>query len=209
MSLEPNKPLTQTMDEAEPTSGVTPAPILLIGLFALLLFVGLTYLESHGGGFNAQVYPPYESWKDVDGHQVRDVVEEFRIKGQKIYQSTCSACHQPNGMGSAAQNAPPLAGSEWVNAEGPNRVIRIVLSGLTGPVKVKGQDFGAGIMAPWRDAYTDEEIAAILTYIRKEWGNNAPAITPEQVKAIRDKTTDHSAGHSWTSDELLKIPEKN
>jgi mono/diheme cytochrome c family protein len=91
-------------------------------------------------------------------------------------------------------------------APGPNRIGRIVLDGLTGPVTIKGQLFNAGAtMTPWRATYNDEQIAAVLSYVRQQWGNNAPPIKPEQIKAIRAETASH-AGRSWTADELQQIP---
>ncbi len=211
MSLEPNNPATDLMDDAQPTSDRSPAPILLVALFALLAFLGMIYLEDHGGEFNRQVYPPYLSYKQVDELQFEDPGEKLRRHGAQLYGSTCSACHQANGGGSAAVNAPPLAGSEWVLAEGPNRVMSIVLNGLKGPVTVRGQQFGAGIMAAWKETFpNDEDLAAILTFIRgnKEWGNNASPVTPEQVKAMRDKLKTRSTQDPFISDELQKIPEK-
>ncbi|MDB6020975.1 MAG: cycA 2 [Pedosphaera sp.] len=211
MSVEPNKASPMAMDEGGPKTGWSPTPVLLVGLLGLLIYWGMLHLEDHAGEFNAQVYEPYTSFKMVYDLQPRDPDAIRKLEGQKIYNTTCAACHQATGLGSAAINAPPLAGSEWVNAEGPNRVIRIVLNGLKGPVTVKGQAYGAGLMAHWRDVYTDEQLAGILTFIRqnKDWGNNAPAITPAQVKAIRDKTAKRSLDEAWTADELLKIPEKD
>ncbi len=212
MSPDPIKPLPGTMDDAEPSAGRSPAPVLLIGLFALLVYLGMVYLENHGGGFNPHVYQPYASFQQLSDLQPTDHTRDVFNKGQRFYQTTCVVCHQPNGAGSAAQFAPPLAGSEWVNAEGPNRVIRIVLYGLRGPVTVKGVEFSAGIMAHWGDVYKDDgDLAALLTYIRgnKEWGNTAPPVTPEQVKAIRDKTKTRDLEQFFTVPELLKIPEKD
>ena len=94
----------------------------------------------------------------------------------------CAACHGQNGEGTAA--GPPLAGSEWVNGPAEN-LIRIQLRGLQGPITVKGQTyhFPAG-MAPL--AYqTDEQIAAVLSYVRSSFGNSAPPVTPAQVAALR------------------------
>jgi hypothetical protein len=96
----------------------------------------------------------------------------------------CGACHGQQGEGTAA--APPLAGSEWVTGPAEN-LIRIQLRGLTGPIKVKGQEynFPAGMMAM---AYqTDEQIAAVLTHIRSSFGNTAPApaVAPAEVAALR------------------------
>ena len=199
------------MDDAEPQANRSAAPVLLVALFALLLFLGMLYLEDNGGEFNRQVYEPYVSFMQLDGLQVKDAHAEMLAKGAKLYGATCAACHQPSGLGSAAVNAPPLAGSEWVNAEGPNRVLRIVMNGLKGPVTVKGQQFSVGVMAAWKETFpNDEDLAAILTYVRgnKEWGNNAPEVTPEQVKAMREKLKDRSLQDAFSSEELLKIPEK-
>lgn len=94
----------------------------------------------------------------------------------------CAACHGQAGEGTAV--APPLAGSEWINGPVEN-LIHIQLRGLTGPIKVKGQDYNlAGGMAPV--AYqSDDQIAAVLTYVRQSFGNSASAVTPAEVKAQR------------------------
>jgi mono/diheme cytochrome c family protein len=125
--------------------------------------------------------------------------------GKAVYNKpTCVACHQADGNGTPGLN-PPLVGSEWVNEKEPGRVIRIALNGLTGPITVKGQAFN-GNMVPWKDVLSDEEIAAVLTYVRqnKEWGNNAPEVTPERVKAVRAKVKDRAT--PFTPDELKQIP---
>ena len=94
----------------------------------------------------------------------------------------CGACHGLRGEGSAA--APPLAGSEWVNGPAEN-LIRIQLRGLQGPIKVKDQEYNfPGGMAAL--AYqTDDQIAAVLTYVRNSFGNSAAPITPAAVAALR------------------------
>ena len=96
----------------------------------------------------------------------------------------CAACHGQNAEGSPI--APPLAESEWVNGPASN-LIRIQLRGLIGPITVKGKeyDFPGGMVAM---AYqTDEQIAAVLTYVRNSFGNKAPAVKPEQVAALRSE----------------------
>jgi mono/diheme cytochrome c family protein len=118
---------------------------------------------------------------------------------------TCGACHQPSGMGTPG-TFPPLAGSEWVLEKDPSRVIRIVLDGLTGPVQVKGQAFNSQ-MPGWRTQLSEQEIAQVITYVRKAWGNTADAVTKEQVAAIK-KETEGRAGALWTADDLAKVPLK-
>ena len=96
----------------------------------------------------------------------------------------CSACHGPNGEGGPV--GPPLAESDWV--AGPvSNLIRIQLRGLQGPITVSGKEynFPAGMAAlPYQ---TDEQIAAVLTYVRNSFGNKASAVKPEQVAALRSE----------------------
>jgi mono/diheme cytochrome c family protein len=102
----------------------------------------------------------------------------------KVQFMICAACHGQNGEGSAV--GPPLAGSEWVNGPVSN-LIRIQLRGLQGPIKVKGTEYN--FVAPMTPmAYqTDEQIAGVLTYVRNNFGNKAPAVKPEQVAALRSE----------------------
>jgi mono/diheme cytochrome c family protein len=102
----------------------------------------------------------------------------------KVQFMVCAACHGQAGEGGPA--GPPLAGSEWVTGPVSN-LIRIQLRGLQGPIKVKGVEynFPAGMAAM---AYqTDEQIAAVLTYVRNNLGNKASAVKPEQVAALRSE----------------------
>ncbi len=96
----------------------------------------------------------------------------------------CGACHGQQGEGTAA--GPPLAGSEWVTGSAEN-LIRIQLRGLIGPIKVKGQEynFPAGMMP--MAFQSDEQIAAVLTHIRSNFGNSAPAVTTAEVAALRSE----------------------
>ena len=96
--------------------------------------------------------------------------------------ATCMACHGPNGEGTPI--APPLAKSDWVNGPVEN-LIRIQLRGLNGPIKVSGKDYVLPVPMPPQAHQTDEQIAAVLTYVRNSFGNSAPAVKPEQVKSLR------------------------
>lgn len=115
--------------------------------------------------------------------------------GEQKYGQICASCHMANGQGIEG-NFPPLAGSEWLLGN-PDVPISIVLHGLQGEIEVKGAKYN-GAMQPWA-MLPDEDIAAILTYTRQAWGNSAGPVTPEQVKAIRDKAGNRAA---WTADEL-------
>ena len=203
-----NAPGAALLEPAEPTVGSARPPIWIFVLFGALFYGSQLYVDGHSGGFHAQVYEPYPSIEYVNDLQVKSDDEALFAKGKLIFeQKGCAACHQNNGLGTPGQ-FPPLAGSEWVNAPGPNRIIRLVLGGISGSIKVKGQDF-SNVMPPWKGVLTDDEIAAALTYIRqnKEWGNSAPAVTPAQIKAVDKQITDRT--DPWTADELMKVPEGN
>lgn len=182
--MSKNNPKTAAISEAgEPTALKDPVPMWLLLLMAALVYWGLVYISNRGGGFDRQVYVPYESYADVDAHNPKDKSQEFVLMGQDIFNKTCAACHQPTGSGKDG-TAPPLAGSEWVQAPGPNRIAHAVLNGLTGPITVKGTEWNL-TMPPWKDVYNDEQIAAVLTFIRRSWDNKAGAVKPEEVAAAR------------------------
>ena len=132
-----------------------------------------------------------------------------REVGKKLYNNAaCNTCHQVNGIGVPGVY-PPLAESEWVNGS-EERVIRILLYGLQGPLKVKGVEFPGtapmpafGKVAGSGYNWSDDKIAAVLTYVRSDFGNNSKPITAEQVAAIRAKEADRKA---YTQEELLKLP---
>lgn len=103
------------------------------------------------------------------------------FEGEKIYSTYCVSCHQSDGEGDRAR-FPPLRGSEWVNGD-KDRLISVVLNGLSGPIMVKGQSF-SGVM-PGNDFLTDDQIAKVLTYIRSSFENNSGAILEKEVTRVR------------------------
>jgi mono/diheme cytochrome c family protein/glucose/arabinose dehydrogenase len=126
--------------------------------------------------------------------------EKLFENGKSVYEATCLACHQPHGMGQEGL-APPLVGTDWVAAS-PGRLIRIVLHGVRGPLKVKDQTYEMDM--PALGVLDDEQIASALTYVRREWGHAFSAVTPEMVKKVRQDTEKRE--EAWTEPELLKIP---
>ncbi len=100
------------------------------------------------------------------------------LDGAKLYSQTCAACHQQNGQGLPGA-FPPLAGSNIVNNKDPKLMIEIILQGYDALPNY-------GPMPPFGDQLSDEEIAAIMTHERSSWGNDAPAVTAEEVKKVRE-----------------------
>jgi mono/diheme cytochrome c family protein len=119
--------------------------------------------------------------------------------GKAVYAQTCAACHQPTGVGQEGL-APPLADSEWVL--GPkDRVIHIVLQGVKGPISVDGAYYN--LEMPGLSAMSDADLAAVLTYVRREWEHTADPIDEQAVAAVREKTKDRA--DLWTAKELQQI----
>lgn len=187
----------------EPWADKAPIPMFLVILLVLVFFASDIYLMANRGEFDGRIYEPHADMAALDLANPPDPVKLERLKGKRVYETVCAACHQPTGMGSPGQ-FPPLAGSEWVLAEGPNRIIRLVLNGIQGPITVTGLPFN-NAMPPWGAVLKDEDIAAVVSYIRSEWGNKASPVTAKQVEAIRAQVADHAP---WSPDELLATPAK-
>jgi quinoprotein glucose dehydrogenase len=119
--------------------------------------------------------------KPVAAVAVANVDPAVMAAGKQAFM-TCMACHGANAEGTVI--APPLAQSNWVNGPVEN-LIRIQLRGLQGPITVSGKKYAPPAPMMALPHQTDEQIAAVLTYVRNSFGNSAPAVTPEQVKALR------------------------
>jgi mono/diheme cytochrome c family protein len=122
--------------------------------------------------------------------------------GAALY-ARCATCHQPTGLGLPG-NYPPLAKSEIAN--GPASIpIRIVLKGLQGPITVHGAKYN-GIMPPYGIGIemSDAEVAAVLTYVRSQWGNTGGPVTAAEVAT--ERTAVQSRTTPWTAAELGLTP---
>ena len=111
--------------------------------------------------------------------------------GHQQYLTTCAACHQVGGTGLAGV-AKPLVGSSWVLGR-PERLIRIVLHGKEGTM----------LMPPIGAALSNEQVAAVLTYVRRSWGNSASAVDAAAVQEVRGATIGRKK--PWTEEELQRI----
>jgi mono/diheme cytochrome c family protein len=126
------------------------------------------------------------------------------VKGKAIYarDGYCNTCHQSNGKGLESSGFPPLAGTTWVTGS-EERLIKLVLKGLYGPIDVLGKKYPGQVpMTPFAGMLNDDEVAAVLTYVRNSFGNKASAISAEKVKATRASVQDKTGFYS--PEELLK-----
>lgn len=121
-------------------------------------------------------------------------------RGKMVYARTCIACHGAGGQGVPGA-FPPLYRSEYVTGD-PEKVVRIVLHGLVGPIEVAGKKFNS-VMAPLGPTLKDQEIADVLTYVRQSYENDASPVSAETVKKVRAATKGRTA--MWTIKELEQL----
>ncbi|TXK50532.1 c-type cytochrome [Pontibacter qinzhouensis] len=141
--------------------------------------------------------------------QNQELVDRQFPRGAALYVSHCQSCHGADGGGMKAL-APPLNKSEWVTGS-ENRLIPILLHGLTGPILVNGKLYQApeinGDMPAFgnNSELSDKDLAELASYIRRSWNNKATHISEQKVTSIRQKYTGRQ--NAFTMDELLKLPD--
>ncbi|MFC0017966.1 PVC-type heme-binding CxxCH protein [Roseibacillus persicicus] len=149
----------------------------------------------HGGDEEAKAVIPK--------HLAKKFRNAYRT-GHEIYhrEGFCITCHQEDGNGLPSAGFPPLAGTKWVNDD-KEALIKLTLNGLMGPIEVKGVKYPGQVpMTPFGGMLKDEEVAAVLTYVRNSFGNKSEPVTPAEVKEVREKTKDKVGFYS--PEELLK-----
>ena len=181
---------------AEPYEALVTGPKWFYLFIVFSAIIAAFYLGRHMGqldvtahiGFPTQ-HPPADTKNGTASPQV---------SGEALFTSKCVSCHQADGKGIPGV-FPPLDQSEYVVGP-PDRLISIVLRGLTGPIEVEGNTFN-GLMPAWAGQMNDAEIAAVITHIRQKLGSNhAEAIEPDAVANIRQAT--EGRDQPWTFEEL-------
>lgn len=125
-------------------------------------------------------------------------------QGKIIYnkEGYCKTCHQADGKGLTASGFPPLASTNWVKGS-DERLIKLVLKGLMGPITVNGKKYPGQVpMTPFGGLLKDNEVAAVLTYVRNSFGNNSPAVSVEKVRKVRKAI--ESKKDFYSAEQLLK-----
>ena len=147
-------------------------------------------------------YVRYRAPKHLDARDQR-----VYKRGAEIFQreSHCATCHLAHGKGNGIVY-PTLVGSPWVTGS-EERLVKLALHGMWGKITVRGKTYdpsrGVPPMTAFRDLLKDDELAAVLTFVRNTWGNKAPPITTETVARVRAE----SAGRTvfWKPDELIAL----
>jgi mono/diheme cytochrome c family protein/glucose/arabinose dehydrogenase len=139
----------------------------------------------------------------IGANELNGLNPEVFMKGKEIYnkEGYCGTCHRENGEGMVSSGFPPLSKTPFVLGKDED-LIKIVLKGLQGPMELNGRKYDGQVpMTPFEGLLNDEEVAAVLSYVRNSFGNKAPAITAEKVRMVREKIKDKKG--FYQPDELL------
>lgn len=199
----------------DPTDGFEPIPMWVMLIFGGVLAYGGWYMAAYAAEYRGDQFDLLNV-KIANRPKKEEIPTDpaaLKALGSRVYNANCVACHQSTGLGGAG--IPPLAQSEWVagNQSSPERLARILLHGLNGPITVKGNVYNAQMPA-WGQQLKDHQIAGVLSHIRQEWGNadlmktegrgQDPAIPTAFIAKMRGELAGRSA--SWTEAELKAVP---
>jgi len=145
------------------------------------LIVGLVvYLLAACGGGQEQTKDQNDAPQSMVQPESEPVVAN--VAGKEIYDQYCLVCHQADGQG--VPNAfPPIVQTEYVSGD-TERLIGIILNGLTGEIEVNSEVYNGVMLA--HNFLSDAEVADVITYVRSNFGNEASAVTAEEVAAVRN-----------------------
>ncbi len=158
-------------------------PVLLF-----LMLIGALIIVSCNANTDKPKNSPDVNFK-VKSEKVIAIPEKVMGNGKQVYLTYCSACHQADGSGNPGMY-PPVAETEKVNGNIED-LVNIVLHGLSGPIEVNGEIYNQ-FMAP-HNFLNDEQVADLLSYMRKSFGNSSSIVEKEQVKKIRAAGINHKA----------------
>jgi mono/diheme cytochrome c family protein len=203
-ALKPTAPDFVETPDIEPLSRERePLPVWLYLICGFALFMAgssFTGFAIFGEGLYDQG-PGAPTVAGNNNNNQEAAVTDPVILGKKVYNTNCASCHHADGLGQPGMY-PPMGGSEWVCGN-KVRLAAILLQGLSGPLTVNGNSYGAAVMPAWGPNLTDDKIADVMTYIRASFGNTDNAVTEDEVSKAHTQFGSHAA--AFTQPELLKI----
>lgn len=147
---------------------------------------------------------PVMETTDPNAQPLAEVDRKQFALGRQQFLNVCSGCHGPDG-GGIRRFAPPLRESEWVLGD-EKRLSLILLHGMEGPVEVNGKAYDAPEILPVMPSFStmdNEDLAAIMTYIRREWGHTADPVSAGLVGGIRYRSQGKVT--PWKAGELMEV----
>ncbi|MCP5069879.1 MAG: c-type cytochrome [bacterium] len=129
--------------------------------------------------------------------------QQRKERGAALFAASCATCHGAEGRGNPGL-APSLVGSPWVR-DADEWLVRIVLDGLTGPIRIDDEEWNLTMPGHRHDPrFTDDGLAGVLTHLRRSWGHAAEPVAPDTAARIRAESAERAA--PWTAEELLDLP---
>ncbi|MDB4620288.1 cytochrome c, partial [Akkermansiaceae bacterium] len=127
-------------------------------------------------------------------------------RGKELYmgRAACIACHGPDGAG-LPNLGPILDNSDWVRGD-HERLTKILLHGLQGPIIVNGKKFTPQAFMPGlaqNPTITDQDLADLMTFLRSGWSNRSPLVTKDQVVKIREATKERN-GQMYSQEDFTE-----
>lgn len=184
----------QQREKPDPHEGSHPIPKSLIALVALAFGWAIYYIASS----NLSNGPELGDRRTLADLAPQAGAKSGVVDGAQIFAAQCAACHQASGAGLPGV-FPPLAASEWVTGK-DSVAAQILLHGISGSLTVKGVVY-KGEMPTFKDKLNDAEIAAVLTYVRSNFGNAAGKVDATLVKTEREVGKDRKL--PWNGDDEL------
>lgn len=189
----------QRREHSDPHENSRPVPRFVLGLAGLLGIYGVGYILVE----NPNTSPAWgdgRTMAELSAGNAAPGNATNALDGAALFTARCSACHQASGTGLAGV-FPPLANSEWV--KGAERtLVAIVLNGIEGELTVSSIKYN-GVMPAFKEMLSDDEIAAIASYIRGAWGNGAGPIAAQVVTEMRKETGVRGPFHG--DEELARL----
>ncbi len=203
-AIQPNAPdFIETPEVAPLSLDREPLPVWLYLLCGFALFLaGSSFTGFEIFGRDMLDQGPGGPVLAGGSHAVAEAPATPMDIGKKLYGGNCANCHQASGVGQPG-SYPSLVGSEYVLGS-KERLAAVLLSGISGPITVKGVTFSTQAMPGWSGNFTNEKLADIMTYIRATWGNTAGEVDAGEVAAARVKFGPH-LGTPYCEADLLKI----
>lgn len=205
LELLPGKPWAQDsiaagiLSSRPKGAGGKPRPVRVARVLAGCEALDGAVQESHSANVRAVsgafVWPGRPGFEDWQLRPLTEVEEQRFTRGAELYGQICAACHQPSGLGDPGQ-APPLRGQR-VPLGKPERLAALLLHGLSGPITVAGKVWDGDMPAM---AFSDGDVAAVATYLRRAWGHGADPVHPDLVAQVRAAIEDRKG--PWSIEEL-------